>query len=262
MSVHPLAGKPAPAELLIDVDELQRAYYERQPDLSDPDQLVSFGTSGHRGTPLRGSFNEAHILATTQAICDYRRGQGIDGPLFMGTDPHAVSGPAQRCALEVLAANGVTTQIQGQDGFTPTPVISHAILVHNRSRTDRRADGIVVTHSHNPPADGGFKYNPPNGGPAETDVTRWIEERSNRLLSNRSRKVSRIAYEKARRAPTTSETDFARPYIKDLASVIDMAAIRAAGVRVGIDPLGGAAVGYWAIVAEEYGVDLTVVNPS
>src|SRR5215471_9312621 len=205
MSIHPLAGKLAPAELLIDVPQLERAYYERQPDLSDPDQLVSFGTSGHRGSAFRGSFNEAHILATTQAICDYRRGQGIDGPLFMGKDPHALSGPAQRSALEVLAANGVTTQIQRQDGFTPTPVISHVILVDNRD-------------------------------------------------------VKRMPWESARQASTTSETDFARPYVKDLANVIDMAAIRAAGLRIGIDPLGGAAVGYWAIVAEEFGLDLTVVN--
>ena len=262
MSIHPLAGKPAPADLLIDVDQLERAYYERRPDPSDPDQLVSFGTSGHRGTALRGSFNEAHILATTQAICDYRRGQGIDGPLFMGKDPHALSGPAQRSALEVLAANGVTTQIQRQGGFTPTPVISHAILVHNRGRTDRIADGIVVTPSHNPPADGGFKYNPPSGGPADTDVTGWIQDRANALLREGNRDVKRMPWESAQRASTTSETDLARPYVKDLANVIDMAAIRAAGLRVGIDPLGGAAVGYWAIVAEEYGLDLTVVNPS
>ena len=262
MSIHPLAGKPAPADLLIDVDQLERAYYERRPDASDPDQLVSFGTSGHRGTALRGSFNEAHILATTQAICDYRRGQGIDGPLFMGKDPHALSGPAQRSALEVLAANGVTTQIQRQNGFTPTPVISHAILVHNRGRTDRIADGIVVTPSHNPPADGGFKYNPPSGGPADTDVTGWIQDRANALLREGNRDVKRMPWESAQRASTTSETDLARPYVKDLANVIDMAAIRAAGLRVGIDPLGGAAVGYWAIVAEEYGLDLTVVNPS
>src|SRR5262244_2446418 len=224
MSIHPLAGKPAPAELLIDVDELQRAYYERQPDLSDPDQLVSFGTSGHRGTPLRGSFNEAHILATTQAICDYRRGQGTDGPLFMGMDPHAVSGPAQRSALEVLAANGVTTQIQRQDGFTPTPVISHAILVHNRGRTDRIADGIVVTPSHNPPADGGFKYNPPNGGPADTDVTGWIQDRANAYLRDANRGVKRTAPE------GTREEDFLGPYVEDLASVVDLDVIRSAGV--------------------------------
>jgi phosphoglucomutase len=260
MGIHPLAGKPAPAELLIDVPQLERAYYERQPDLSDSDQLVSFGTSGHRGSAFRGSFNEAHILATTQAICDYRRGQGIDGPLFMGKDPHALSGPAQRSALEVLAANGVTTQIQRQDGFTPTPVISHAILVHNRGRTDRIADGIVVTPSHNPPADGGFKYNPPSGGPADTDVTGWIQDRANALLRDGNRDVKRMPWESARQASTTSETDFARPYVKDLANVIDLAAIRAAGLRIGIDPLGGAAVGYWAIVAEEFGLDLTVVN--
>ena len=260
MSIHPLAGKPAPAELLIDVPQLERAYYERRPDLSDADQLVSFGTSGHRGSAFRGSFNEAHILATTQAICDYRRGQGINGPLFVGKDPHALSGPAQRSALEVLAANGVTTQIQRQDGFTPTPVISHVILVHNRGRTDRIADGIVVTPSHNPPADGGFKYNPPSGGPADTDVTGWIQDRANALLRDGNRDVKRMPWESARQASTTSETDFARPYVKDLANVIDMAAIRAAGLRIGIDPLGGAAVGYWAIVAEEFGLDLTVVN--
>src|SRR5262249_16097247 len=182
MSIHPLAGKPAPAELLIDVSQLERAYYERRPDPADPDQLVSFGTSGHRGSAFRGSFNEAPTLAPTQAICDCRRGQGIDGPLFMGKDPHALSGPAQRSALEVLAANGVTTQIQRQDGFTPTPVISHVILVHNRGRTDRIADGIVVTPSHNPPADGGFKYNPPSGGPADTDATRRNQDRANALL--------------------------------------------------------------------------------
>ena len=260
MSIHPLAGKPAPAELLIDVPQLERAYYERRPDLSDADQLVSFGTSGHRGSAVRGSFNEAHILATTQAICDYRRGRGIDGPLFMGKDPHALSGPAQRSALEVLAANGVTTQIQRQDGFTPTPVISHVILVHNRGRTDRIADGIVVTPSHNPPADGGFKYNPPSGGPADTDVTGWIQDRANALLRDGNRDVKRVPWESARQASTTSETDFARPYVKDLANVNDMAAIRAAGLRIGIDPLGGAAVGYWAIVAEEFGLDLTMVN--
>src|SRR5215475_2283732 len=222
MSIHPLAGKPAPAELLIDVDELQRAYYERQPDLSDPDQLVPFGTSGHRGTPLRGSFNEAHILATTQAICDYRRGQGIDGPLFMGMDPHAVSGPAQRSALEVLSANGVTTQIQRQDGFTPTPVISHAILVHNRGRTDLIADGIVVTPSHNPPADGGFKYNPPNGGPADTDVTGWVQNRANDLLRTGNKEVKRVPFDKAMQVVTTHQEDFVLPYVRDLKNVVDM----------------------------------------
>src|SRR6516225_3863510 len=261
MSIHPLAGKPAPAELLIDVQELQRAYYERQPDLSDPDQLVSFGTSGHRGTPFRGSFNEAHILATTQAICDYRRGQGIDGPLFMGMDPHAVSGPAQRSALEVLAANGVTTQIQRQEGFTPTPVISHAILVHNRGRTDRIADGIVVTPSHNPPADGGFKYNPPNGGPAETDVTGWIQDRANALLRQGNSGVKRVTSQAALSADTTHQQDFMHPYIDDLRNVVDMDAIRGARLKLGVDPLGGAAVHYWEPINRTYGLDIAVVNP-
>ena len=262
MTISALAGKPAPKDILVDLTRLEQEYYTRRPDMDDPTQWVSFGTSGHRGSALHGSFNEPHILAITQAICDYRRSQGTDGPLYMGKDTHALSGPAQRTALEVLAANGVTTQIQRQEGFTPTPVISHAILVHNRGRTDRIADGIVVTPSHNPPADGGFKYNPPNGGPAETDVTGWIQDRANALLRDGNRDVKRMPCESARQASTTIETDFARPYIKDLASVIDMAAIREAGVRVGIDPLGGAAVEYWSIVAEEYGVDLTVVNPS
>ena len=261
MSIHPLAGKPAPAELLIDVDELQRAYYERQPDLSDPDQLVSFGTSGHRGTPLRGSFNEAHILATTQAICDYRRGQGIDGPLFMGMDPHAVSGPAQRSALEVLAANGVTTQIQRQDGFTPTPVISHAILVHNRGRTDRIADGIVVTPSHNPPADGGFKYNPPNGGPADTDVTGWIQRRANELLREGGVSVKRVPFTAAIKAATTHEKDLVLPYVEDLEHVVDVDAIRSAGLTLGVDPLGGAAGPYWEPINFLYKLNVAVVNP-
>jgi phosphoglucomutase len=261
MSIHPQAGQPAPPDLLIDVDGLERAYYERRPDLSDPTQLVSFGTSGHRGTALEGSFNESHILAMTQAICDYRRREGIDGPLFLGKDPHALSTPAQRTALEVLAANGVATLIQRQDGVTPTPVISHAILVHNRGRTGRLADGIVVTPSHNPPGDGGFKYNPPGGGPADTDVTGWIQDRANALLRGGNADVKRMAREAALQASTTTETDFVLPYVRDLASVIDMEAIRAAGLAIGVDPLGGAAAGYWAVVAEQYGLKLTVVNP-
>src|SRR5262249_167270 len=261
MSIHPLAGKPAPAELLIDVDQLQRAYYERQPNLSDPDQLVSFGTSGHRGTALHGSFNEAHILATTQAICDYRRGQGIDGPLFMGKDPHALSGPAQRSALEVLAANGVVTQIQRRDASTPPPAIPHAILVHNRDRTARPADGIVVPPSHNPPADGGFKYNPPNGGPADTDVTGWVQDRANALLRAGNPGVQRVPYSTALKASTTRQEDLLLPYVKDLGTVVDLEAVRSAGVQIGVDPLGGAALAYWARVAEMYGLDLTVVNP-
>ena len=265
MSLHPLAGQPAPPELLVDLGALERAYYERHPELSDPNQLVSFGTSGHRGTSLGGSFNEAHILAITQAICDYRRRQGIDGPLFMGKDPHALSAPAQRNALEVLAANGVTTVIHRHDGVTPTPVISHAILVHNlvhnHGRTAPRADGIVVTPSHNPPGDGGFKYNPPNGGPADTDVTGWIQDRANALLRGRNKDVKRMSWESALKAPTTTEVDLINPYVEDLANVIDMAAIRSAGLAIGVDPLGGAAAGYWAPVAERYGLDITVVNP-
>ncbi len=261
MSLHPLAGQPAPPELLVDVGALERAYYERHPELSDPSQLVSFGTSGHRGTSLGGSFNEAHILAITQAICDYRRRQGIDGPLFMGKDPHALSAPAQRSALEVLAANGVSTVIHRHDGVTPTPVISHAILVHNRGRTGQRADGIVVTPSHNPPGDGGFKYNPPNGGPADTDVTGWIQDRANALLRGRNKDAKRISWESALKAPTTTEVDLVTPYVEDLANVIDMGVIRSAGLAIGVDPLGGAAAGYWASVAEQYGLDITVVNP-
>ena len=261
MSIHPLAGKPAPADLLINVGELERAYYARRPDVSDPAQRVSFGTSGHRGTSLNGSFTEAHILAMTQAICDYRRVQSIDGPLFMGRDPHALSAPAQRNALEVLAANGVATVIQRNEGVTPTPVISHAILVHNRGRKDHPADGIVVTPSHNPPPDGGFKYNPPNGGPADTDVTGWIQDRANELLRDGNKDVKRVPWEAALKAATTRQDDFVVSYVRDLANVIDMDAIRAAGLKIGVDPLGGAAVGYWAPIAEQYGLNITVVNP-
>jgi phosphoglucomutase len=261
MKTHPLAGQPVPAELLIDVGQLERAYYERQPDLSDPNQLVSFGTSGHRGTPLDGTFTTAHILAITQAICDYRRSQGIDGPLFMGKDPHAVSSPAQRHALEVLAANGVETVIQRDDGVTPTPVISHAILVYNHKRKDHVADGILITPSHNPPADGGFKYNPPTGGPADTDVTGWIQDRANALLRGGNKAVKRTSCAAALKADTTRQEDFVLPYVKDLAAVIDMDVIRSAGLKIGVDPLGGAAVGYWQPVKENYGLNITVVNP-
>jgi phosphoglucomutase len=247
--------------MLIDVAALERAYYETRPDVSDPNQRVSFGTSGHRGTPSEGTFTEAHILAITQAICDYRRRQNLTGPLFMGKDTHALSNCAQRTALEVLAANGIETRIQQDDGMTPTPVISHAILTHNRGRVDGLADGIVITPSHNPPADGGFKYNPPNGGPADTDVTGWIQERANALLSADNAGIRRMAYEAALQAATTRAIDYVRPYVDDLASVIDMEAIRAAGLRIGIDPLGGAAAGYWEPVREKYGLNLTVVNP-
>jgi phosphoglucomutase len=261
MSIHPLAGKPAPRELLIDVDEVLRAYYERQPNVDDPQQLVSFGTSGHRGSSLEGTLNEAHILAITQAICDYRASKGISGPLFMGKDTHAVSAPAQRTALEVLAANGVETVIEHNDGFTPTPSISRAILVYNRGSTQRLADGIVVTPSHNPPSDGGFKYNPPEGGPADTDVTDWIQQRANTLLRDGNRDVKRLSYAAAVKAPTTHQEDLLTPYVDALPDVIDIEAIRAARVRIGVDPLGGCALGYWQNIAERHRLDLTVVNP-
>jgi phosphoglucomutase len=261
MPIHPLAGRAATPDMLIDVAKLEQDYDDRRPDLDDPSQLVSFGTSGHRGTPQDGSFTAAHILAITQAICDYRRLQGIDGPLFMGKDTHAVSGPAQRTALEVLAANGVDTVIQRDDGVTPTPAISHAILVHNRSRPEHRSDGIVVTPSHNPPEDGGFKYNPPHGGPAETDVTRWIQDRANHLLRTGNTEVKRVPFASAAKADSTHEDDFVLPYVNDLRSVLDMDGIRAAGLKLGVDPLGGAAVHYWEPIAAIYHLDLTVVNP-
>ena len=261
MTISQLAGKPAPASMLVDVAALEAAYYARMPDPTNPAERVSFGTSGHRGSSLAGSFNEAHILAITQAICEYRHRQGTTGPLFMGKDTHALSAPAQRTALEVLAANGVEVVIQQGDGFTPTPVISRAILVHNRGRDARAADGIVVTPSHNPPEDGGFKYNPPNGGPADTDVTRWIQDRANELLRAGSAGVRRIATAAALAAPGTRQQDFVMPYVADLASVVDMAAIAAAGLKLAVDPLGGAGVRYWDPIAATYGLDLAVVNP-
>jgi phosphoglucomutase len=259
-SVHPLAGKPVPPEQLIDVGRLEREYYEQRPDADDPSQQVSFGTSGHRGTSLDGSFTEAHILAITQAICEYRRSQGVDGPLFMGKDTHALSAPAQRTALEVLTANGVETFIQREDGVTPTPVISHAILVHNRG-SRQQADGIVITPSHNPPEDGGFKYNPPQGGPADTGTTGWIQKRANELLRSANREVNRVPAATALQAPTTQAIDFVSPYVEDLTAAIDVEAIRSAGVRIGVDPLGGASVGYWEPVKAAYGLDITLVNP-
>ncbi len=261
MAISPLAGKPAPKEMLIDPARLEREYFERRPDLSDRNQLVSFGTSGHRGTSLHGTFTEAHILAITQAICEYRRDRNQTGPLYMGKDTHALSTAAQRTALEVLAANGVDTVIQRDDGVTPTPVISRAIIVYNRGRTDHLADGIVITPSHNPPEDGGFKYNPPNGGPADTDVTSWIENRANELLKAGNAGVKRVPFASAiRRAPRTQE-DFILPYVKDLKNVIDMEAIRAAGLKLGVDPLGGAALHYWEPINEIYGLNIDVVNP-
>jgi phosphoglucomutase len=260
MPIHPLAGKAAPADILIDLKQLEKAYYECKPDPDNPEQLVSFGTSGHRGSPLENTLNEVHILAITQAICDYRTSKDISGPLYMGKDTHAVSGPAQRTALEVLAANGVDTIIQRGDGFTPTPSISRAILARNRDKKDRFADGIVVTPSHNPPADGGFKYNPPQGGPADTDITDWIQQRANDLLRAGNREVKRISYEAALKASTTREADLVRPYVEDLTAVIDMEAIPAARVKIGVDPLGGAALPYWQKIAERYGLDLVIVN--
>ncbi len=262
MAIHPLAGMPAPAEVLIDIDELDRAYYNRTPELDDPLQLVSFGTSGHRGSSTDATFTEAHVLSITQAICDYRRAQGIDGPLYMGKDTHALSGPAQNTALEVLAANGVETVIQCGEGFTPTPSISHAILAWNAGAGRGAADGIVITPSHNPPSDGGFKYNPPNGGPADTDITGWIEKRANELLTAGNVGVKRSTYERALAAPTTHQKDLIRPYVNDLGAAIDMAAIRDAKLKLGVDPLGGASLHYWAPIGEKYGLDLTVVNPA
>jgi phosphoglucomutase len=260
MAIHLLAGKPAPAAILIDVERLEKAYYERKPEVDNPQQLVSFGTSGHRGSPLDGTLNEAHILAITQAICDYRAGKNISGPLYMGKDTHAVSGPAQKSALEVLAANGVETIIQRDGGYTPTPSISRAILTHNREKKTGLADGIVVTPSHNPPADGGFKYNPPEGGPADTDITDWIQNRANDLLRGGNDGVKRISYDAAIKAASTHEADLLGPYVDDLTAVIDMDAIRSAAVKIGVDPLGGAALAYWQNIAKRYRLDLTVVN--
>jgi phosphoglucomutase len=261
VSASPLAGRPAPPEILVDLAALERAYYERRPDVDDPAQRVSFGTSGHRGSSLRGSFNEAHILAITQAICEYRQGEGIDGPLYVGKDTHALSAPAQRTALEVLAANGVETIIQRGDGVTPTPVVSRAILVYNRGRTTGLADGIVVTPSHNPPEDGGIKYNPPHGGPADTDATGWIEARANALLHGPVTAIRRMPFARALAAATTHEDDFVLPYVRDLGTVVDMDAIRDARLALGVDPLGGAAQPYWEPINAVYKLDIAVVNP-
>jgi len=261
MNTNPLAGKPAPPELLLDLARLERDYYQWKPDPGQPQQMVSFGTSGHRGSPLEGTFTEAHVLAIVQAICEYRRSKEIQGPLFMGKDTHAASAPAERTALEVLAAGEVITAIQRNNGFTPTPAISRAILAWNQGGNDTVADGIVLTPSHNPPGDGGLKYNPPSGGPADTEVTAWIQRRANELLKGGNRDVKRIPCERALKQPTTSQVDFAADYVRDLASVIDLEAIRASGVRIGVDPLGGAAVHYWEPIRERYGLNLTVVNP-
>ena len=259
-NLSPLAGKPAPLSMLVNVPRLVTAYFAERPDPSIAAERVTFGTSGHRGSALERGFNEAHILAITQAICLYREAHGIDGPLFIGIDTHALSEPALVSALEVLAANGVEVMIDQAGGYTPTPVISHAILRYNRNRHSGRADGIVVTPSHNPPEDGGFKYNPPSGGPADTAVTGWIAQAANTLLAENLRAVRRMPYARARRAATTHLHDYVGPYVDDLAGVVDMAAIRGAGVRIGIDPLGGAGVHYWGPIIERYGIDATVVN--
>ncbi len=257
---HPLAGKPAPKEMLVDVSALLAAYFDSAPDPQDPSQAVSFGTSGHRGSSLKRTFNEAHILATTQAICEYRKAKGTEGPLFLGRDTHALSEPAERSALEVLAANGVEVVMQSGGGFVPTPGISHAILAHNRTPGRALADGIVVTPSHNPPEDGGFKYNPPNGGPADTDATGWIENRANEILRSGNREVVRLSFEKARGAGTTHTRDIMGAYVMDLPNAVDIDTIRASQILIGADPLGGAAVHYWQFIAEKLGLNLRVVN--
>jgi phosphoglucomutase len=258
--INPLAGQPATPDMLVDIPRLVTAYYTQAPDPSVPAQRVAFGTSGHRGSALDGAFNEPHILAISQAICLYRKQKKIDGPLFLGMDTHALSVPASASALEVLAANGVDVMIAKGDEYTPTPAVSHAILTYNRGRKIALADGIVVTPSHNPPHDGGFKYNPPNGGPAESDITAWIEARANAFLEKDLLGVKRMAYEKALRAPTTHRHDYLSAYIADLANVLDMDAVRGAKIKLGVDPLGGAGVHYWGPIAEHYGLNLTVVN--
>ena len=262
MSVHPRAGLAAAPENLVDLPRLIAAYSEQTPDSAVREQRVAFGTSGHRGSSFKTSFNSAHVQAVVQAVCDYRARVGTTGPLFLGRDTHALSEPAWRDSLEVLAGNGVVTMIDAADGFTPTPAISHAILCYNRGRDAGLADGIVITPSHNPPEDGGIKYNPPEGGPADTDITTWVENRANELLAAALEGVKRLGFDTARRAGTTVAHDYIAHYVADLAQVIDFDAIRAAGVRLGIDPLGGSAVAYWEPIAARYGLDLTVVNPT
>ncbi|WP_437765923.1 phosphoglucomutase (alpha-D-glucose-1,6-bisphosphate-dependent) [Sorangium sp. So ce281] len=260
MPLHPLAGRKAPPDVLIDPDTLRAQYYSERPDMGDPQQRVAFGTSGHRGSAARRSFNEAHVLAVAQAICDYRAKEGTTGSLYLGMDTHALSEPAQRSVIEVFAANGVDVLIAERNGVTPTPAISHAILTANRGRTSGLADGVVITPSHNPPDDGGIKYNPPNGGPADTAVTGWIEERANELLRADNAGVKRTPYEAALRAPTTHPYDFIGPYVADLGNVVDLEAVRGAKLRIGVDPLGGSNIAYWAPIAEKFGLDITVVN--
>ncbi|MHB8353184.1 MAG: phosphoglucomutase (alpha-D-glucose-1,6-bisphosphate-dependent) [Burkholderiales bacterium] len=258
--VSPLAGLPATPAMLVDVPRLVAAYYTEEPDFSIPEQRVAFGTSGHRGSSFENTFNQWHVLAITQAICDYRRGQGINGPLFLGMDTHALSMPAFSSALEVLAANGVEVMLAVHDEYTPTPAVSHAILTYNRERTAGLADGIIITPSHNPPDSGGFKYNPPHGGPADAGVTGWVEAKANGFLENALKGVQRLSFAKALRAATTHRHDYLNAYVSDLGNVLDMAAIRDANIRMGVDPLGGAGVHYWHVIAERYGLNLTVVN--
>jgi phosphoglucomutase len=260
MPTHPDAGKPVDPKRLVDLPKLVASYYTGKPDPDEPGQRVSFGTSGHRGSSLSLSFNEDHILAVVQAVCEHRAKAGIDGPLFLGKDTHALSEPAFRTALEVLAGNGVAAKIDRDGGCTPTPAVSLAILSYNRGRTEGLSDGIVITPSHNPPEDGGIKYNPPHGGPADTDVTRGIEERANRILADGLRGVKRVPYERARSGPTARRYDYIGLYADALAGVVDLSAVRAAGIRIGIDPLGGSAAAYWGPIAERYGLDITVVN--
>jgi len=260
-TVHKLAGKPVPDELIPNIPRLVSAYYTHHPDPDVPEQRVSFGTSGHRGVSTNATFNEAHVLATTQAVCELRHVRGIDGPLYVGMDTHALSEPAFASALEVLAANGVETVIQAGGGYTPTPVISHAILTYNQGRTSGLSDGIVITPSHNPPDNGGFKYNPPEAGPADTETTKWIQDRANEVLSTELRDVRRVALEQALRADTTHERDYIMPYVQDLANVVELDAVAAEGIKIGVDPMGGAGVAYWAPIAETYGLDIEVVNP-
>ncbi len=262
MTLHELAGKPALNSMLANIARLVSAYYSFKPDPTDTSQQVAFGTSGHRGTSLKNSFNENHVLAITQAICEFRKIKAIQGPLFLGMDTHALSEPSFISALEVLAANDVRTVIQSGQGYTPTPVISHAILVHNRRKKPVLADGIVITPSHNPPEDGGFKYNPPEGGPADTDATRWIEQRANAILRDGLKSVHRMDYARALRARTTEHYDYIEPYVDDLRNIIDMKIIRSSGIRIGVDPMGGSTLPFWEPIARKYGVNIDVVNPA
>ena len=260
MTVHELAGKPPPRSLLVNIPRLVSAYYTHKPDISDPSQQVGFGTSGHRGSPLNNSFNEAHILAISQAICEYRKAKNITGPLFIGKDTHGLSEPALATGLEVFAAAGITVMIQEGFGYTPTPVISHAILTHNRGKKQGLADGVVITPSHNPPQDGGFKYNPPAGGPADTETTKVIEDRANEILGSGLKDVRRLPYEMALKADTTHRYDYLTPYIEDLKNIIDMNVIAKEGVKIGVDPLGGSAIDFWDPIGEKYGLSIEVVN--